>query len=240
MRYLPVYMLCVLVGCTPLSRPGTYTQSGPGAETSSRPNAETSSGQIADTSSGNQIANAHIPPRPDRVPYAGFEWELLAGAGIMFWAQQSEHIRIGISETLPGAFVERIENGKPVALSVAIQIFDLPDERIEDALATLQNLDTTGELKHCAFVRVDEDPGAHNWPTHARRYRLEPFSEAFDALQREMADGPVTHSCGGWGQANSGIRYFEVQQGRPDKALFIEIGQEAPLFDADGIVLLPE
>lgn len=215
-RYFGVLTLCGMAACT--STPETD----------------------GDTYLQNNMLSTYAPAQPDRAPYMGFEWELVRGAGIMFWAQQSKNIRVGTSETLPGAFVEQLDNGEPVALSVAIQIFDLPDGHIHDVLATLQDLDTTGELKHCHFVRVDEEQKARSAPSHATRYQLEPFGEALNALQLEMADSPVTHSCGGWGQANSGIRYFEVHHNRPDKALFIEIGQEAPLFDADGIVFLPQ
>ena len=48
---------------------------------------------------------------------------------------------------------------------------------------------------------------------------------------------PVPSTCNGWGTGNSGMRYFEIYDNVPDKAVFMEIGQDAPLFDENSIEL---
>lgn len=50
-----------------------------------------------------------------------------------------------------------------------------------------------------------------------------------------MQSEPVPAPCNGWGVGNSGKRYFEIHDSNPDKAIFIEIGQDAPLFDENSI-----
>lgn len=52
-----------------------------------------------------------------------------------------------------------------------------------------------------------------------------------------MKEEPVPSTCSGWGVGNSGMRYFEVQDSHPDRAVFVEIGQDAPLFDESSICL---
>lgn len=51
-----------------------------------------------------------------------------------------------------------------------------------------------------------------------------------------MQSEPVPAPCNGWGVGNSGQRYFEIHNSNPDKAIFIEIGQDAPLFDENSII----
>lgn len=44
-------------------------------------------------------------------------------------------------------------------------------------------------------------------------------------------------TCHGWGVGNSGARYFEVFHTHPQKAVFVEVGQDMPLFDEQSIQL---
>ncbi|MFD2203048.1 hypothetical protein [Shivajiella indica] len=172
-----------------------------------------------------------IIERPIREPYQGFEWEKVSGAGIEFWAQKSDGIQIGISETLPGAFVERIENGKPVAVSLVIQVFELKNGEIEDVFEFISDSKYWNEEEQCAFEKIESTRKGVD------RYVLRPTGNALKEYEERAPSEPITHTCGNWGMGNSGIRYFEIHQSNPEKALFIEIGQEAPLFDEESIIV---
>lgn len=169
--------------------------------------------------------------KPTRVPYEGFEWEKISGAGITFWSQKSKTMQIGISETLPGAFLEKIENGQPIALATVIQVFDLPNQKIEDVLIYLQDDERWQASEGCAFTKINSERNG------VERYVLQPTGKALETFQKTSAEEPVTHTCCVWGQGNSGIRYFEIHDTNPNKAIFLEIGQEAPLFDENSIVV---
>ena len=67
-----------------------------------------------------------------------------------------------------------------------------------------------------------------------------PGWDASPEFRRRSAGEPVPATCGGWGVGNSGMRYFELHANAPGRALFVEIGQDAPLFDEQSIVLLPD
>ena len=55
-------------------------------------------------------------------------------------------------------------------------------------------------------------------------------------VKAQMQSEPGPAPCNGWGVGNSGQRYFEIHNSNPDKAIFIEIGQDAPLFDENSII----
>lgn len=59
-------------------------------------------------------------------------------------------------------------------------------------------------------------------------------SEEIDSLSTLE---PIPSTCNGWGIGNSGIHYFEIYDICPNKVLFVKIGQDAPLFDEESIVL---
>ena len=59
------------------------------------------------TTNNSSTVKANLNHKPKREAYAGFVWEKVSGTGIEFWAQRSKEISVGISETLPGAFIEK-------------------------------------------------------------------------------------------------------------------------------------
>lgn len=176
-------------------------------------------------------AAATLDEKPLRAPYAGMKWEKISGAGMEFWAQQSPDLGVGISETLPGAFVERVENGQPVALQRVLQVFSLPNEKIEDLLDVLSADEDWSKTECCAFEAIASNREGVD------RYELRPTGKARQAYEERASVEPITETCAGWGMGNSGIRYFEIHRSNPGKALFVEIGQEAPLFDENSIYL---
>ncbi|WP_375582716.1 hypothetical protein [Cyclobacterium xiamenense] len=106
----------------------------------------------------NETNGGHtLHEKPLREPYAGMNWEKISGAGMEFWAQQSPDLGVGISETLPGAFVERMENGKPVALQRVLQVFSLPNKKIEDLLDILAADEGWSKSEGCSFEAIDSN-----------------------------------------------------------------------------------
>jgi hypothetical protein len=168
---------------------------------------------------------------PSRDPHFGFEWEKVSGAGIEFWAQKNENYQVAISETLPGAMIERIENGESIAIGLAIQVFHLKNGKIEDVLEFLKDQEDWDENEQCIFRQIESNR------ENVARYVLEPSGEAMEAYQLLASQEPINFVCGSWGMANSGIRYFEIHKSNPSVALFLEIGQEAPLFDEQTIIV---
>lgn len=173
-------------------------------------------------------AGPEFPDQPSREAYEGFSWEEISGAGLRLWAQHNDNICIIPDETLPGLRMERQDAdglGTPV-----VWIFQLPNQKIEDVLDQLRQGNSWDNKQTCRFRKGKSSRKG------VRRYDLIPtgvYAEQLDALYQKE---PVPATCNGWGMGNSGIRYFEIHDNRPDRALFLEIGQEAPLFDERSIV----
>lgn len=168
---------------------------------------------------------------PSRNPHHGFEWEKVSGAWIEFWAQKNETYQVAISETLPGAMVEMLVDGEPVAIGLAIQVFHLKNQKIEDVLEFLQEDENWDEAEQCEFRLIESNREG------VERYVLQPSGAALETYQLRASQEPINFVCSIWGMANSGIRYFEIHKSNPSIALFLEIGQEAPLFDEQTIIV---
>jgi len=183
------------------------------------------------TTNNSSTVKANLNHKPKREAYAGFVWEKVSGAGIEFWAQRSKDISVGISETLPGAFIEKQVDGSPVALGLAIQVFHLKNQKIEDVFEVLQYDENWKQSDKCVFHKIACNRKG------VTRYELRPSGESLAAYQKQTEEGPVSHTCAIWGSGNSGIRYFEIHESNKNKAIFVEVGQEAPLFDEESIVV---
>jgi hypothetical protein len=183
------------------------------------------------TTNNFSTVKANLNHKPKREAYAGFVWEKVSGAGIEFWAQRSKDISVGISETLPGAFIEKQVDGSPVALGLAIQVFHLKNQKIEDVFEVLQYDENWKQSDKCVFHKIACNRKG------VTRYELRPSGESLAAYQKQTEEGPVSHTCAIWGSGNSGIRYFEIHESNKNKAIFVEVGQEAPLFDEESIVV---
>lgn len=169
-----------------------------------------------------------FPEQPSREAYDGFSWEEVSGAGLRLWAQRNDDIRIVPDEALPGMRVERggtDGSGVPV-----VRIFRLPNHKIDDVLEQLRQESGWDEGQTCRFREGKSSRKG------VRRYDLVPTGVYAEQLAELYPEEPVPATCNGWGMGNSGIRYFEIHDNRPDRALFLEIGQEAPLFDERSIV----
>jgi len=183
------------------------------------------------TTNNSSTVKANLNHKPKREAYAGFVWEKVSGAGIEFWAQRSKDISVGISETLPGAFIEKQVDGSPVALGLVIQVFHLKNQKIEDVFEVLQYDENWKQSDKCVFHKIACNRKG------VTRYELRPSGESLAAYQKQTEEGPVSHTCAIWGSGNSGIRYFEIHESNKNKAVFVEVGQEAPLFDEESIVV---
>lgn len=165
---------------------------------------------------------------PPRKAYEGFEWTELAGAGLRLKAQRNATIRLMADPSIPGIVMVRDGDDAP---RVLIRVFDLKNNDINDVKGTLEKSERWDSSQTCKFKQIRSDRDG------VRRYALTPDGEYARQVEALMAKEPVPQTCSGWGMGNSGSRYFEIHDAHPDKALFVEIGQDAPLFDENSIEL---
>lgn len=166
---------------------------------------------------------------PLRKAYEGFEWKELHGAGIRLMVQSSENIRLLVDPLLPGVVMVRDGDAAPSPL---LRVFNLKNGNIEDVLAELKKQDGWDNSCTCVFRKEEKSSRSG-----VNRYVLVPDGDYAGKMDSLLQNEPVPSTCCGWGIGNSGYRYFEIQDAAPDKALFVEIGQDAPLFDENSIIL---
>ena len=164
---------------------------------------------------------------PSRKAYEEFAWKELSGAGLTLWAQSNENIRLIADTSLPGIVMVRKDDATPHRL---IQIFDLPNNNINDVIKRLEKSDNWDKQQTCKFNEVKSGRDG------VRRFIMIPDGEYAANIKTQMQSEPLPAPCNEWGVGNSGMRFFEIHESHPDKAIFIEIGQEAPLFDENSIV----
>lgn len=161
-----------------------------------------------------------------RAPYEGFQWMQVKGCGLSFWAQYNGQIRIMVDPAIPGVVMVREGDAVPHRV---MQLFSLKSRSIDDVITSLRQQPGWDETQTCVFKEVKSSrSGIH-------RYVLTPSGEYARKMEQVMKEEPVPSTCSGWGVGNSGMRYFEVHDSHPDKAIFVEIGQDAPLFDENSI-----
>lgn len=170
-----------------------------------------------------------FPEQPSHEAYPGFSWETVSGAGLQCWAQRGGGIRVvpdGRSSALCIVYETRPGTPKPL-----LQVFTLRDGRMESLLEQLAQTPGWDPAQTCTFAAAQGNrPGV-------TRYNLVPTGTYADSVKARCTREPVPSTCNGWGMGNSGTRYFEVHAQHPDKAVFVEIGQDQPLFDERSIVL---
>ena len=171
-----------------------------------------------------------FPEKPSTAPMKGYQWETVSGAGLKFWAQRDSQNRVVTDALLHGAVVEHRDSLRHTRRQV-IRVFPLEDGDIDEVLDQLEETPGWDKEQTCKFK--EEESGRKG----VTRYVLVPKGDYADRIEAESKSKAIPSTCNGWGVGNSGTRYFEIYDSHPDRAVFVEIGQEAPLFDPASIVL---
>lgn len=161
-------------------------------------------------------ADVKFPDAPSRVPTSGFSWKKLEGKNIKLWVQESPSVHFEIKNNCVN--LNRKSNGGLVSQNV-IRIFSINNKDLSEISEVLEI------PSDCKFSKIISARDG------VERYILQPENSERASVEA------VPSTCGGWGVGNSGIRYFELQNHNPDKVIFVEIGQEMPLFDEGSITL---
>lgn len=168
-----------------------------------------------------------------REPYPGFTWKDFSGAGLTLKVQENSSIKFtSDSDTI---YIKKYVDNKQPILSPVIKVYTLKNNDINTLLSSLKpnndfNINNSWyKLNNCEFIKIKQANSA------IQKYILTPKGNAKIEMDNLSPKEPIPHTCGGYGVGNSGTRYFVTFNDLPEKAVFVEIGQDMPLFDENSI-----
>lgn len=165
---------------------------------------------------------------PSREPYTGFRWKNFKGAGLTLKVQENEQIKF--TSNADTIFIK----SKDGTTHPVIKIYDIKNNEINNLLTTLKPISELEvnsnwfNIENCEFTKVKQ----YN---NAQIFILTPKDQAKIDMEELSPKEPIPYTCGGYGVGNSGARYFITFDNFKNKAIFVEIGQDAPLFDETSI-----
>jgi hypothetical protein len=179
-------------------------------------------------------ADLDMPPRPAWQTAGGdCSWQWQTGSGVGLWTERC-HLSSGLWrldwDKAANAFFTYLDTDSQ---GLAVQIWWL--DQTPPLVALQAALVEAGQLAAdapCAWEAVVE-PSLH---ASLSVYRLAPT--VADALAPTPTGEVPEPVCGGYGVSTHGLRYFLLDPRRPDRAIFVEMGQERPLFDVSSLRFL--
>ncbi len=175
------------------------------------------------------------PPEPSWATDARLcAWRWVEGGGIGFWAETCA-LGPGVwdiawdAET--GAFWERLD-GAPQTRVVETWPLD-PNREIGQLIAVLQAAGAPPQASDCLFRPAD----VAEEPATVARYRLTPAGGW--PLVAPAGSAVPDDPCGPYGVSAGAVRYFVIDPRWPNRAVFVDAGQERPMFAPGSIVAAP-
>lgn len=175
------------------------------------------------------------PPMPDwQTAPASCAWHWREGGGLGLWAETCVFNGATWQVDWDADRAVFVTRAGDAVMGIAVQGFTLPPGSGISALTEV--LVATGHL----------DPeAACAWQTI--RLRPAPRTMAFHVLGptdpqslASTAEGEIPEPvCGPYGVSTHGLRFFVTDLHWPKRAIFVEEGQERPLFDPSSITPLP-
>ena len=129
------------------------------------------------------------------------------------------------------AFVEQLDRKMT---RIVVQVWPLAPNSGVDTLTT--SLAAAGKLDAnagCRLVQVSHRAS----PRTVAFFMLSPSDEK--SLEPTASGEVPEPTCGQYGRSTHGVRYFMTDTRWPDRALFVDEGQERPMFDPGSITLTP-
>jgi hypothetical protein len=183
-------------------------------------------------------ANA-LAPKPSRSAVKDCVWQRFSNPqlGLEAWVQHCDFgaRKIDFRVQNQALFVHYSDGNfeQPV-----IHVFDLkPGETVEAGIHRIWAQHTDARVAaRCVIERYTEG----KTPSGVVRYTFVPDKAYQKQLDARHEDGVPDPPCGDWGTAPDGIQYFEAQPASGARRfLFVECGQDEPLFDDATLHLLP-
>ena len=169
--------------------------------------------------------------KPTKPTFDGFKWVKLKNKEIELWVQENDNIKFKIKDnkvyiTKKG---EKENQANPVITIFHAENLTKLKEIIKSEKNNTENQMIWDNIENCEFIesKIKKD--------NVIKYTLTPTGKAKEEMMKEAQKYPISKTCNNYGVGVSGIRYFEIHKNNKNKIIFMEIGQDRPLFDEDSI-----
>jgi hypothetical protein len=138
------------------------------------------------------------------------------------------HWRVQVEPGLPGLVLW----AEDARIDTVLQLFQKrPEDGIDAILPTLRAQGHIPDDDDCRFVPLATQPVAR---TRAL-FEIRPFGARQQRLAATPADEVPDPPCGAMGWSTHGVRYFMTDLRRPDRVVFINLGQDGTQIDPASI-----
>jgi hypothetical protein len=161
-------------------------------------------------------------------------WQWLEGGGIGLWAETCRFNGATWQVVWDDGLAAFVTKNDDIFMGIAVKAFTLSGGASIAALS--ETLVEAGSLdaKHaCIWQTIALRPAPRSIAFHV----LTPKDQA--ALSPTVSGDIPEPACGPYGTSTHGVRYFMTDLRWPDLAIFVEEGQERPMFDPSSITALP-
>lgn len=178
-----------------------------------------------------EIKNEVVLKAPSREPYEGCKWEEVNGIGLKFWGMRCSDMYMMTFDDTKTATLVKTTSGTVQRAYDYVTLYNINNGDINSVIPELKKSETWNDDDKCEFKASQNKNGV-------TKYTLMPTGDALVKFESESHEMPINSTCGGFGAGNSGIQYFEIHDSNPSKALFIWVGQDAPMIDEQTIEVL--
>ncbi|NHQ75902.1 hypothetical protein HAT86_15740 [Roseovarius gahaiensis] len=179
--------------------------------------------------------NSTLPAEPNwQTDAANCYWNWREGGGIGLWTETcrfNERTWQVVWDEGHAAFVTKKDG---TVMGIAVQAFVMPaGANIRAISKTLISAGLLDANAACIWEPIAPRPAPRTMAFHVLR-------PADQTALSPTASGDIPEpACGPYGASTHGVRYFLTDLRWPDRAIFVDEGQESPLFDPASLTLLP-
>ncbi len=162
------------------------------------------------------------------------KWNWKTGKGIGLWAEDCtfDSGKFVISyDAANGSFA--LASGGKDTYAVVRQFHKKPEDAPDALLADFKAQGLVPKDDECRFEASDVVKNFGPWQI----FEIKPTGKRKESFEATPADEIPEPPCGTLGQAVDYVAYFMIDAGHPDRVIYVDLGQDTPMFDPTTITL---
>jgi len=182
-----------------------------------------------------------VSEKPSREPYEGCTWQQIQVRDVQMWSQVCAKVQLSVGKDSTAEqsldalrLSETNEQGALVQGTSTVVLFPTDAGGLESLTKLVMAHGRAPAGATCGLEPIA------NGPAGRKRYVLTPTGAWKASWDQAVATDTMSEDppCGTFGVWVIGDRYIEIQDARPDTAIFVELGSEQGIYDAETIAFV--